>query len=382
MDPDALWAVLERCAADRRPVMAVVSVCGTTEEGAVDRLDVVAGVRERAVAELGVTFHLHSDACYGGYAAAVTRGADGRRLSAAEIRSRHGPDWPSPAWVASIEALSQADSVTIDPHKLGYVPYPAGALLLRDRRARALVSLDPPYLAPTEGAERSGEAFIGRWILEGSKPGAAAAAVWLSHRVVPLDERGYGHLITRTVEGAYRLHAALGEEALAPFEVVRFAPPDLNIVNWVMTHPSLRTLAHVNAFNDAVHTRLSPGAADPPYFITRTRLASPAHDGVIEPLLKQLDVDAAEWRTEGLVVLRAVVMDPFFGDPSATPDHLAGFVAALRGAAADVLALTTASSIAALRVRRSGRHEPGHIPTPTAASPGSTPRPGPRRSAG
>ena len=30
-------------------------------------------------AELGVTFHVHSDACYGGYAAAVTRKADGTR---------------------------------------------------------------------------------------------------------------------------------------------------------------------------------------------------------------------------------------------------------------------------------------------------------------
>ena len=352
MDPDALWSVLSRCAADQRPVLAVVSVCGTTEEGAVDRLDLVTQVRERAAAELGVAFHLHSDACYGGYAASVTRGADGRRLSAAEIRSKHELDWPSPAWVASIEALSQADSVTIDPHKLGYVPYPAGALLLRDRRARALVSLDPPYLAPSDGADRVGEAFIGRWILEGSKPGAAAAAVWLSHRVVPLDERGYGHLITRTVEGAYRLHAALADEALAPFGVVRLAPPDLNIVNWMLTHPSLRTLADANAFNDAVHARLSPGAHDPPYFITRTRLASPAHDGVIEPLLKQLDVDGAEWRTEGLVVLRAVVMDPFLGDASATPDHVAGFVAALRSAAADVLSRASASSTTALRVRR------------------------------
>jgi hypothetical protein len=132
---------------------------------------------------------------------------------------------------------------------------------------------------------------------------------------------------------------------------VRFAPPDLNIVNWMLTHPSLRTLADANAFNDAVHARLSPGAADPPYFITRTRLASPAHDGVIEPLLKQLDVDAAAWRTEGLVVLRAVVMDPFLGDASATPDHVAGFVAALRSAAADVLSAASDSSTAALRVR-------------------------------
>ena len=61
----------------RQPILALVSVCGTTEESAVDRLDQVLEVRARAEAELGATFHLHSDACYGGYAAAVTRRADG-----------------------------------------------------------------------------------------------------------------------------------------------------------------------------------------------------------------------------------------------------------------------------------------------------------------
>lgn len=337
MDPAALWHELERCAADHRPVLALVSVCGTTEEGAVDRLEIVVELRRRAARELGLAFHLHSDACYGGYAAAVTRGADGRRLSADEIRSKHALNWPSAEWVDSINALAQADSVSIDPHKLGYVPYPAGALLVRDRRARALVSLDPPYLAPSDDPDRSEEGFIGRWILEGSKPGAAAAAVWLTHRVIPLDERGYGHLITRTVEGAYRLHAALAGDALAPFGVIRFAPPDLNIVNWIVTHPSLRTLAACNAFTEAIYARLSPAAGDPPYFITRTRLTAPAHDGVVEPLLAQLQVDAAAWRDVGLVVLRAVVMDPFFGDGTSTPDHLTGFIAALRGAAHEAL---------------------------------------------
>ena len=341
MDPAALWSELERCAAEHRPVLALISVCGTTEEGAVDRLDLVADLRDRAERELGITFHLHSDACYGGYAAAVTRAADGRRLAAAEIRSKHALDWPSADWVSSISALARTDSVTIDPHKLGYVPYPAGALLVRDRRARALVSLDPPYLAPSEDPARTEEAFIGRWILEGSKPGAAAAAVWLSHRVVPLDERGYGHLITRTVEGAHRLYSALEGTALAPFGVVRLTAPDLNIVNWIVTHPSLTTLEAGNAFNEAIYTRLSPAAGNPPYFITRTRLTSPACDGVVEPLLDRLPAGA--WREQGLVVLRAVVMDPFFGDEQSPPDHLAGFVNAIRTVAQDALTTVTAN---------------------------------------
>ena len=108
----------------------------------------------------------------------------------------------------SIVSLGWFDSVTIDPHKLGYAPYPAGAMLLRDRRARDLVAVEPPYLAPPGGGAQDAS-FMGQFILEGSKPGAAAAAVWLGQKVLPLDERGYGYLIERTVVGAHRLYDAI-----------------------------------------------------------------------------------------------------------------------------------------------------------------------------
>ena len=60
------------------------------------------------------------------------------------------------------------------------------------------------------------ELYLGKYIFEGSKPGASAASVWLSHKVLPLNEKGYGYLIERTMEGARRLHAvdtAEGERA-------------------------------------------------------------------------------------------------------------------------------------------------------------------------
>jgi len=242
--------------------MACISVCGTTEESAVDRLDAVLDVRARAERELGVTFHVHSDACYGGYAASVLWKGDGSRRSAAEVRaSLLGLDWPSEEWVRGVEALGRADSVTIDPHKLGYIPYPAGAFLLKDRRARELVSTDPPYLSPVQAGESTEERFLGRYIFEGSKPGAAAASVWLSHKVLPLDERGYGHLVERTVLGARRLHAALGSATLGEFRVVMLPEPDINIVCWVMHHPRLTTLAAVNALNEGIYQRMSLGRA-------------------------------------------------------------------------------------------------------------------------
>ena len=333
MDPDALWERLEELAAHRTPVLACVSVCGTTEESAVDRLDRVLEVRARAEQELGLTFHLHSDACYGGYAAAVTWRGDGTRRHAAEVREATGSGWPTDDWVQAMVALGWADSVTIDPHKLGYVPYPAGAILLRDRRSRNLVAVDPPYLAPS--GEEQDERFFGRFIFEGSKPGAAAAAVWLSHKVLPLDERGYGYLVEQTVAGARRLHAALRQADLAPFRVVVLPEPDINIVNFVVHHPALATIGALNQVNERIFTELSLGrpGGPPEYIITRTRFRSPMYDGAVPPLLSALGVGTMEeWKAggrAGLVVLRATVMDPFLAAPPPAPDHVSGFVAAL-----------------------------------------------------
>jgi glutamate/tyrosine decarboxylase-like PLP-dependent enzyme len=337
MDPDALWEALAGLARTRTPVMALVSVCGSTEESAVDRLDRVVEVRERAARELGMAFHLHSDACYGGYAASVTRDAAGARREAEAIRRELDSDWPSNELVRAIAALGLADSVTIDPHKLGYVPYPAGAFLCRDRRARDLVAVTPPYLAPA-GGDPTGEEFLGRFIFEGSKPGAAAAAVWLSHQVLPLDERGYGYLVGQTVLGARRLHRALAEADLGGCRVILLPEPDINIVCWLLTGPQCRTLADVNALNEGIYRELSlhrPGGP-PEYIITRTRFEHPHYDGAVPPLLEALGVGSMdEWRGPegGLVILRATVMDPFLPAPPPAPDHVTGFVGALRRAA-------------------------------------------------
>jgi glutamate/tyrosine decarboxylase-like PLP-dependent enzyme len=284
-----------------------------------------------------MAFHLHSDACYGGYAAAVTWREDGLRRSGREIRHSTGISWPEDDLVDAIVALGAADSVTMDPHKLGYVPYPAGAFLLRDRRGRDLVAVDPPYLSPATASRADDELFLGKYIFEGSKPGASAASVWLSHKVLPLDERGYGYLIERTAIGARKLRDALAAAELGDFRVHVLPEPDINIVCFVVRDPGARTLAELNAFNESIYRRMSINSVTPApeYIITRTRFRSPMYDGAIEPILRALDVATVEeWKaagTEGLVVLRSTVMDPFLTS-SHGADHIAGFVAALERA--------------------------------------------------
>jgi glutamate/tyrosine decarboxylase-like PLP-dependent enzyme len=205
------------------------------------------------------------------------------------------------------------------------------------------VATDPPYLLPAGVGAPTIERFLGRYILEGSKPGASAAAVWLSHRVLPLNEKGYGYLIQRTMAGARRLHAALFAAELAPFGVVLLPVPDINIVCYVATHPSIGSLESLNAFNERIYTQLSLARPDgaPEYIISRTRLHSPMYDGAVDPVLTSLGRWSVEdWRAhpgQGLVVLRSTVMDPFLAAPPPAPDHVTGYVAALRAACHAVL---------------------------------------------
>lgn len=42
--------------------------------------------------------------------------------------------------------LKDVDSITLDPHKSGYCPYPGGGLCYRDERMRFLVTWTSPYL--------------------------------------------------------------------------------------------------------------------------------------------------------------------------------------------------------------------------------------------
>jgi glutamate/tyrosine decarboxylase-like PLP-dependent enzyme len=247
MDPDALWEQVSALARRRQPILALVSVCGTTrgERGGSARSG--AAGEDPCRAGAGCDLPCSFRRCYGGYAAAVTRRANGTRRTAEEIRASMGTDWPSDEWVTAMVALGQADSVSVDPHKMGYVPYSAWAVLVRDGRTRHLVATDPPYLSPVEGAAPTAERFLGRYILEGSKPGAAAAAVWLSHRVLPLDERGYGYLIERTVAGAKHVHSALAGADLSPYCAVLLPVPDINIVCYLVCHASLRSATSITS---------------------------------------------------------------------------------------------------------------------------------------
>ncbi|TXH77615.1 MAG: pyridoxal-dependent decarboxylase, partial [Lysobacteraceae bacterium] len=187
LDIPALDAALRECLREHRPVLMAVGVFGSTEFGTIDPIDALVDLRER-YQSFGLGFAVHIDAAWGGYLTTLFRRPDGAIRNADEV-GREFAAFPRPDVHAATAALARTESATIDPHKLGFLPYGAGAFVCRDQRAVELLSEAADYVFTDADDD---DFFVrhrqlGRYIPEGSKPGANAAAVYVTHRVLPLD---------------------------------------------------------------------------------------------------------------------------------------------------------------------------------------------------
>ncbi|MFC7302107.1 pyridoxal phosphate-dependent decarboxylase family protein [Cognatiluteimonas weifangensis] len=328
LDTDALEASLAECARQRQPVLLAVAVLGTTEYGTIDPVDAVVDARERWQAQ-GLGFGVHVDAAWGGYLATLFRNADGSLRPLQDIR-REYRQFPQPEVHAAFAALGRSDSITVDPHKLGYLPYGAGAFVCRDHRAMALLAEDADYVFHTaaEADYLARYRHLGRYIPEGSKAGAAAAAVYVTHKVLPLDHAHFGRLPRQTVLAAEAFHlraqrfatevAGLAQ-ALVPFA------PDSNLVCLALNPAGNTEVARANAFVRTLHDELRCDPAQPlqlKQFFGSVTTLRPEALGAAETqrLLAAIGLDPAtldRGQVDGddrLLILRHTLMNPYLVD--------------------------------------------------------------------
>lgn len=198
----ALRKALCKCLRNGRPVLQLVAVIGTTEEGAIDPLAEILEIR-REFQQLGLNFVVHADAAWGGYFASIQRSGGVGQDPAGNI-----DDYPQLYFNRHFEsqyaALPAVDSVTLDPHKSGFIPYPAGSLCYRNGAMRDLIAFTAPVVF-----HGGVDVTVGPYGIEGSKPGAAAASIYLSNKVIPLNLSGYGRILGRCLFNAKRFYAAL-----------------------------------------------------------------------------------------------------------------------------------------------------------------------------
>lgn len=143
----------------RGDVGTVVATMGTTATGSVDPLPEILALREKN------GFRVHADAAYGGYF----------------VLARNLEEEATQAFAR----VGEADSIVIDPHKHGLQPYGCGCVLFRDPSAGRFYKHDSPYTYFS-----SAELHLGEISLECSRPGAAAAALWTTQKLLPLARGG------------------------------------------------------------------------------------------------------------------------------------------------------------------------------------------------
>src|SRR6266851_2459070 len=227
MDANAL---AERAA--RGDVGTVVATMGTTATGSVDSLPEILELRAKH------GFRVHADAAYGGYF--VLAGNLGEDSAKAFAR------------------IGEADSIVIDPHKHGLQPYGCGCVLFGDSEAGRWYKHDSPYTYFS-----SAELHLGEISLECSRPGASAAALWATQKLLPLKKGG---AFAQGLERGRRAALALYEKLRADDAFLPAFAPELDIVVFTPRASSIEEISALSRkiFKAAAKRGLHLAVADLP----------------------------------------------------------------------------------------------------------------------
>jgi glutamate/tyrosine decarboxylase-like PLP-dependent enzyme len=230
----------EAIAADRiaghRPI-CVVGTAGTVNTGATDDLRALAAVSR----DEGLWFHV--DGAFGAFAALA------------------------PSLRATVAGLEQADSVAVDLHKWGYLPFEVGLALVRHPEAhRATFATASSYLDATpRGIVAGGFPFadLGVQLSRGFR----ALKVWMSLKAHGADT--WGRLVEQNVAQARYLRDRIAAEP----RLELMAPVPLNIVCFRYAAPGLDGAA-LDAVNQEILLRVQErGIAVPSSTVLSGRFA-------------------------------------------------------------------------------------------------------------
>ena len=250
---EAFEAALRDAIMAGRKVAAIVATMGSTDAFGIDDLQALAAVRDRLVVEFKLPYrpHLHADAVIGwawcvfnDYSfltnALGFRGRTVRALAAAHHRMQH---------------LGLADSVGVDFHKTGYVPYVSSLVLFKNGEDLSLIARQResmPYLF------QSGDHHPGMVTLETSRSAGGVMAALAN--LLLLGKEGYRALLGHAVEMAEVLREAieshpnltvLNGDNVGPVTLFRAYPDQVNtftIKERERTDPKMRD--EVRAYNE------------------------------------------------------------------------------------------------------------------------------------
>ena len=183
--------------------VAIVGVAGTTGLGAVDPIP------ELSEIALAHDVYFHVDAAFGGFVLPFLK-EFGSNVQDFDFR------------------LPGVCSITVDPHKMGLAPIPAGGILFRDEEMMRSISTRVPYLAGG-GTEHT--------TILGTRSGASSIAVWAL--LMHLGKQGYRAVVGRCM----RLTSKLVEGIQRIDGVSLVTQPTLNVVGISSDEVDIKSVA-------------------------------------------------------------------------------------------------------------------------------------------
>ena len=176
--------------------VAIVAIAGTTELGLIDPIEEISKIAYEN------NIYLHVDAAFGGFSIPFLK--------------KHGYDLPVFDF-----SLPGVCSITVDPHKMGLAPIPAGGIIFRKEEYLDVMAVDSPYLTVKTQST-----------IVGTRLGASSAATYAIMKY--FGKEGYCRLAENLMDNTKFLSENLKKIG---YELV--CEPQLNIV--AFNHPHMDT---------------------------------------------------------------------------------------------------------------------------------------------
>lgn len=288
MDTQAFQEILNNELKSGSTILAVVSIAGSTELGSLDDTLSIQNILNELKEKKGIHIWHHVDAAYGGFFSCVPDHLLTQKWS---MNFKNG--------------FKFVNSVTLDPHKLAYVPYSAGTILVRDSRDYFLFIPDAPYID-------ADAQWPGAQTIEGSRSATGSTSFWLSAKTLGLNENGYGRLLLLTLKQKYIFEKRLKEDK----RFLILPGCDTNLIGFLIRDTISN---HSLKKNNEIIKKLVKESQDGnfQYKLSTTRFDLAKHPW-LQHFLKNENVTLDSSSAQ---VLRLVFMNPFLASKEMTATH-------------------------------------------------------------
>ena len=234
--------------------------------------------------------------------------------------------FPSKVVYEAFKAIAQVETITVDPHKLGYLPFGCGAFVCRRQEAREFVTQSAAYVfdAIHPGQDKL---QLGQYILEGSKPGAMAAGASVAQEILPFHANAMGRLSVHSIQSTEYFFDKLTELNEKLSHIVHISmpiEPDSNLLCIAINLRNNRSTAAMNCLMRSIFDKLNIDLDTPLQnklflasctSIYRKHLSEPAAETIctnlnLDPATFVIEPDSAE-QADHIFVLRHTLMNPW-----------------------------------------------------------------------